>query len=183
MDGNWQEEVLDFWFQELTPQQWFAGGDALDAQIAQRFSGLLAELTGQIPASALLESEAALAAILALDQFSRNMFRGTANAFAQDSLAAALTHNALRQGFDRAMTEQQRMFLYMPLMHSEQLADQELCVRLFRELGNQSSLTYAMEHRDVIARFGRFPHRNAALRMQTTPDEVQFLEGANRYGQ
>ena len=113
----------------------------------------------------------------------RNIHRGTARAFSQDPLALALTHNALRLGFDRNWEESRKQFLYMPLMHSEALDDQELCVRLFAELGNANSLKFAREHRDVIARFGRFPHRNAALGRDTTPEEAEYLQNANRYGQ
>ena len=185
MSNIWNEDVLDFWFGELTQQDWFAGGDDLDRRIAERFAGLHAELSKAVPADALLEGEAALAAIIVLDQFSRNMFRGSAKAFAQDSLALALTHNALRAGFDQALDldNDHKQFLIMPLMHSEALSDQDLCVSLFAAMGSENSLKFAREHRDTIAEFGRFPHRNDVLGRVTTPEERAYLETANRYGQ
>lgn len=183
MTANFTHEVLRFWFEELTQQDWFAGGEELDKQIAARFSGRHAELSKAVPADALLDGEAALAAIIVLDQFSRNMFRGSAKAFAQDGLALALTHNALRSGFDQAMDNDHKQFLIMPLMHSEALPDQDLCVSLFAAMGSENSLKFAQEHRDTIARFGRFPHRNDVLGRKTSPDERAYLETANRYGQ
>ena len=183
MNEQWYNQVLDFWFDELTSDQWFGGGEELDRTITSRFGALHAEMSEWLPSRALSQGDTALAAIIVLDQFSRNIHRGTARAFSQDPLALALTHNALRIGFGRAWEESRKQFLYMPLMHSEALDDQELCVRLFAELGNANSLKFAREHRDVIARFGRFPHRNAALGRDTTPEEAEYLQNANRYGQ
>ncbi len=183
MTEIWSKDVLHFWFEELTQQDWFAGGEELDRRIAERFAGLHEEMGKAIPADALLDGEAALAAIIVLDQFSRNMFRGSAKAFAQDGLALALTHNALRSAFDQALDNDHKQFLIMPLMHSEALSDQELCVSQFEAMDSENSLKFAQEHRDTIAKFGRFPHRNEVLGRETTPDERDYLETANRYGQ
>lgn len=183
MTAGWSEAILDFWFNELTPDDWFSGGTELDERIRDRFSDLYQKLTERVPAEAMDEPRAALAAVIALDQFPRNMFRGTAGAFASDPLALALTRNALDKGFDRALTPQERQFLAMPLMHSETLSDQDHCVRVFEAIGNEEALKYALEHRDIVVRFGRFPHRNRALSRDSTEAEIAFLGGHKGYGQ
>ena len=183
LDENWVEAVCTFWFRELSPNQWFEADPALDRTIRERFLELHRTLKAALPAEAKTDARAALAAIIALDQFPRNMFRGEPEAFATDSMASELSRNAVGKGLDTRLSADERRFIYMPLMHSEVLADQELCVSLFKSLEDEQSLHYAVEHRDTIARFGRFPHRNRALGRQSTPDEVAFLESANTYGQ
>lgn len=182
-DGNWVEAVKAFWFGELGREQWFSGDEKVDATIRARFGELYRRLNENVPAAAWTEPDAALAAILVLDQFPRNIHRGKAEAFASDTSACALARNAVEKELDAGLSESERAFLYMPFMHSEILADQERGVSLFKSLGDPVSLKFAEEHRDAIARFGRFPHRNKVLGRESTPDELEFLETANRYGQ
>lgn len=183
LGSNWAEVVRQFWFGELTREDWFGGSSALDARIKERFEGLYGRIAAQVPPEAWNEAEAALAAVIVLDQFPRNMFRGTAAAFVTDPVASALARNAVEKELDQQLGEDERAFLYMPFMHSEILADQELGVALFRSLSAPESLRYAEEHRDIIARFGRFPHRNKVLGRESTPAELEFLKTADRYGQ
>lgn len=167
-------EVLGFWY-ALTPEQHFAKSPRLDAEIAARFA---------ILRKALLESEAAgwrddpvtlLAAIIVLDQFSRNIFRGKPQAFAADSLAQQLTLEAIDKGWDGGMTGEEKQFLYMPLMHAEDEALQDLCIDKFEALGDAQSLAFAHQHAGAIIRFGRFPSRNAALGRESTELEKEYL--------
>jgi uncharacterized protein (DUF924 family) len=181
-EKGWQQEVLRFWFGELTSDDWFAVKKETDDTIRDRFEPLHKDLRTAIPTEAFLEPEAALAAVIVFDQFSRNMFRGTAEAFASDRLAIAVAANALANKFDTRLAEKQKPFLYMPFMHSEVLADQKRCVALFEALGGDS-VKYAIEHRDIIQRFGRFPHRNPALGRETTEEEREFLASHQGFGQ
>lgn len=183
-DG-WAEEVLAFWFEELTPDHWYAEDpEAIDRLIRDRFAALHAELAAAPPPAAWDDPETALAAIIVLDQFSRNMFRRKPEAFAADETAAALARNALDKGFDAALPPVRKQFLFMPLMHSEHLSDQERCVTLFEGTpGLEDNVKYAVEHRDIVARFGRFPHRNRALGRDSTDAEKAFLGGHKGFGQ
>src|SRR5262245_8028948 len=178
---RWQDEVLRFWFGEFTSDDWFSANKTTDDVIRSRFLPLHERLRSAIPSEAFLEPEAALAAVIVFDQFSRNMFRSTANAFACDRLALAVAANALANGFDTQRTDEQKLFLYMPFMHSEGLSDQERCVALFEALGRD--VKHAIEHRDIIARFGRFPHRNRVLGRETTEEERAFLADHKGFGQ
>lgn len=181
--GAWDKEVLDFWFGELTPEQWFGAKAETDAAIRERFETLHGTLQGALPEEALVEPRPALAATIVLDQFPRNIYRRKAAAFASDAQAMRVAKNAVETGLDTGMNARERQFLYMPFMHSEVLADQERGVMLFHALGDEEALKYAVEHRDIIARFGRFPHRNRALGRVSTADETAFLEGHGGYGQ
>ena len=174
---EWQKDVLRFWFEELTADDWFAVRKDLDDRIRKRFEALHTDLSVAIPTEAFLEPDSALAATIVFDQFSRNIFRGTANAFASDRLAVAVAANALASKFD-----ERKHFLYMPFMHSENLADQKRCVALFEALGG-NGVKYAVEHRDIIERFGRFPHRNRVLGRETTEEERAFLADHEGFGQ
>lgn len=176
-------EVLKFWFEELTPEDWFSGDEALDERIRQRFFELHEEIHADLPDIALNDGQAALAAIIVLDQFSRNLYRRQKQAFASDGLALDLAANAIERGFDQGMTDDEKMFLYMPYMHAEDLATQTRCVELFKTLDKPSSLEFAIEHCDIIARFGRFPHRNRVLERETTSEEADFLQTHQGYGQ
>ena len=172
----WVGEVLDFWFGELGPRQWFAKDDALDESIRQRFGALHAHLLEtQAREVEWLGGRAAQAAVIVLDQFSRNLHRGSAQAFAADELARQLAREAIACGEDARLAPEQRLFLYLPFEHSEALADQELSVKLTEQLGNEYWTKYAIAHRDLVARFGRFPHRNAALGRESTPEELAAL--------
>jgi len=180
---SWVNDVLQYWFGELTFDDWFVAKADTDRAITKRFLPLYETLKKAVPDETYSEARAALAAIIVLDQFPRNMFRGKAEAFATDDIALDLARNALDHQFDALLEERMRHFLYMPFMHSEVLADQERCVSLFKSLGDGEGAKYAMEHRDIIARFGRFPHRNKALARETTPDEKLFLAEHEGYGQ
>jgi len=183
MEDGWDESILDYWFGELTPEDWFTRNEAVDQAIRDRFGQLYEALRRAPPAEAEVSARACLAAIIVLDQFPRNIFRGTAQAFGSDDQALRLARIVVEKGFDEGMTEHQRQFLYMPFMHSERLADQERGVDLFRRIGNEDGVRYAEEHRDIIARFGRFPHRNRVLGRQSTADERAFMISHEGYGQ
>lgn len=179
----WHDDLLRYWFKELTPEDWYTAKAETDAAIRDRFLPLYNKMFAAPPEEARSDPDAALAAVILFDQFPRNMFRGQAMAFASDDLAIDLARNALDKGFDEGLSSKRKQFLYMPLMHSEVLADQERCVSLFKTLGNGEGLRYAIEHRDIIARFGRFPHRNRVLGRDSTEDERRFLQEHAGYGQ
>lgn len=181
MDG-WIDETLRFWFEELTPQDWFEVRPETDETIRERFFGVYRKIGNAVPDAAFQEPRAARASIIVYDQFPRNMFRGSANAFATDASALEVSRNAVDKGFGSGLTAPERQFLYMPFMHSESLADQERSVELFGAV-DENSLKFAIEHRDIIARFGRFPHRNRALGRESTQEELEFLGQHEGYGQ
>jgi uncharacterized protein (DUF924 family) len=181
LPASWAKDVLAFWFDELTPEDWFTTKPETDEKIRTRFGALHAALTAALPDAAWTDPEAALAAILVFDQFPRNIFRGTGEAFATDSLAAELARKAVDHGFDQTVPVSRRMFYYMPFMHSEVLADQERCIQLFAAAGSDTK--YAVEHRDIIAKYGRFPHRNRALGRTSTTAEQTFLGEHKGFGQ
>jgi uncharacterized protein (DUF924 family) len=168
---DWRAEVLKFWFR-LTYDEWWKGTPDLDHRIRERFLKLWAAKR-QLPVGSFLDDPlTALAAVILFDQFPRNMFRGHADQFATDHLALAIAKGAVDKRFDEQLEPQECGFLYMPFQHSEDLADQNRSVMLFTELGDADQLGYAKKHRDVIERFGRFPHRNAMLGRAPRPDEV-----------
>jgi len=186
LEQNWKADILDFWFGELGPKEWFESTPELDNTIRSRFLGLHEAITRRAtedPAALTKDAEMALAAIIALDQFPRNMFRGTAQAFATDPLALAIAREAIEQDFHHQLPHERQGFLYLPFEHSENSRDQERSVELFTEQGDEEGIKYAVEHRDIIARFGRFPHRNAVLNRTSTPEEEAFLLTHKGYGQ
>ena len=171
MKADWRSDVLKFWF-GLTDDEWWKGGPEIDHRIKEQFLKLWAEKR-QLPADAFLADPlTALAGVILFDQFPRNMFRGHADQFATDHLALAIAKAAIDKDFDEELEPKERNFLYMPFQHSEDLADQNRALLLFTELGDKEQLGYAKKHHDVIARFGRFPHRNAILGRPPRPDEV-----------
>ena len=170
--------VLTFWFDELAPEQLFKRDDAVDAQIAHRFGKLHSELACAVPPDWAATPRSLLAAVIVLDQFSRNLFRGDARAFVQDSTALALAEHAISHGWDTALSLREKQFLYMPLMHSEVLGDVKRCISLMHTAGHAAGEAFAERHATVIARFGRYPARNAALRRETTPEEDAFLSAS-----
>lgn len=171
------EEVLAFWFAPGREAQWFKRDGAFDAEVRDRLGPLSEQaLDGALDHWAGT-ARGALALVILLDQVPRNLFRGRARAFAGDARALALAKQAIERGFDRDLAASQRLFLYMPLEHCESMEEQELCVALTAALdGNPDWLDYAVRHRDIIARFGRFPHRNAVLGRRSTPEEEAFLK-------
>ncbi|KXF78740.1 hypothetical protein ATN84_02900 [Paramesorhizobium deserti] len=183
---SWKADILNFWFGELGPKQWFESTPELDHTIRTRFFDLhetIARQAAEDPAALSGDADTALAAIIALDQFPRNIFRGTARAFATDPLALAIARYAVDKGLHHQLPSERRAFLYLPFEHSEDLRDQERSVELFTAAGEEEGIKYAVEHRDIITRFGRFPHRNGILNRASTPEEEAFLLTHEGYGQ
>jgi uncharacterized protein (DUF924 family) len=176
----WVESVNHFWFQEIDPNDWFSGSAAIDALIAARFGALRAELKRNPPRAETLTSEGHLAAVIVFDQFSRNIFRGSPEAYATDDLALALASHAIDAKLDAPLGVRQRHFLYMPFMHSEDRAMQARSIELFTALGDEDTLQYARHHKEIVDRFGRFPHRNEILGRASTPDELEFLRSGSQ---
>ena len=174
-------EVLAFWG-AAGPDKWFEKDPAFDAVIATRFAGLwhTAAEGGLAPWEET--PEGALALVIVLDQFPRNMFRGEARTYATDAAARSVADRALARGFDQQVARPERQFLYLPFMHSEDRTDQERCVALARGYGDDEFLRYAEDHADIVRRFGRFPHRNAALDRATSAEEQAFLDGGGFAG-
>lgn len=173
-------EILDFWFRELTPRQWFCGGAELDELVTRRFAPLLAKAIQNECDDWAITPRGRLALIILLDQFSRHVFRDKAESFAQDSKAQQLCIEGIQQGMDAALTSAERHFFYMPLMHSEDMRHQALSVEKFTALRNEaeSVLGFAKGHASMVERFGRFPHRNESLQRASTPQEVEFLRSS-----
>ncbi len=171
-------EILDFWFAPENTEKWFQPSADFDAEIARRFAKLHKETAANAPTDWEASPEGALALVILLDQFPRNLFRDSPRAFATDALALAVADRAIERGFDLALPIERRVFLYLPFEHSENIEYQHRCCSLTAkhcDIGNY--FDYAKRHRAVIARFGRFPHRNAVLGRKSTPDEIAFLAG------
>jgi uncharacterized protein (DUF924 family) len=181
MSEPWVGEVLAFWFETLDQKGRFAKNDAVDAEITTRFLAIYDRLSSSLDFNQALSSpEQALATVIVLDQFPRNMFRGSPRAFATDPLALTLAKEAVARGIDARITPiERRVFVYLPFEHSEILADQHRSVELMRTLGDAEFDKYAEAHRVIIERFGRFPHRNLVLGRVSTPEEIAFLNGPN----
>ena len=169
------DTVIRFWFEEIDRKLWYRKDPAFDRLLETRFS----DLHRQASAGELYPwrdtAEGALAEIIILDQFSRNLFRDSPRAFAQDGQALVLAQYAVQRGLDRSMAAERRAFLYMPYMHSESRLIHEQAVRLFSQPGLENSLEFEMRHKAIIDRFGRYPHRNAILDRQSTAEELEFL--------
>ncbi|WP_300456220.1 DUF924 family protein [Accumulibacter sp.] len=169
-------DVLGFWFGELASAQWWSANDDLDRRIAARFAAVhAAALRGELYAWRHA-ADGRLAEVIVLDQFSRHIYRGQATAFAADGMALVLAQEAVAAGADRSLPADRRAFLYMPYMHSESAAIQALAVALFATPGMEGNLDFALRHRAIIERFGRYPHRNAILGRVSTPAEIEFLK-------
>ncbi len=178
MDFNRQQDaaaVLEFWFDEADPSQWWSKDDGFDALIRDRFGELLARAARCELYRWRASAEGRLAEIIVLDQFSRNIHRDEAAAFANDPLALALAQEAVSSGADENLDPPQCNFLYMPFMHSESLAIHEVAMRLFAANGDHKTLDFELRHRAIIERFGRYPHRNAALGRPSSAAERAFL--------
>ena len=173
-------EVVGFW-RDAGMDKWFRGGEAFDAECRARFLDAHFAAARRECEGWMDTAEGALALLVLLDQIPRNVFRGSGHAFASDGLARHYATRAIAAGFDAASETGMRMFFYLPFEHSEDMADQDRAVALFAALGNANLLGYANAHRDVIARFGRFPHRNAALGRANTPDEQAWLDAGGGF--
>ena len=168
-------EVLSFWFEEATPEQWYKKDPAFDETIRDRFEPtIIAALSGRLDGWAD-DVDGCLALILLLDQFTRNIYRDTPRAFSGDEMAVALSLRCLDRGFLAHQDAAWRQFMLMPMMHSEELDIQDRSLPLFEEHTNPQTHDYAVRHRDIIARFGRFPHRNAILGRPSNDEELAFL--------
>lgn len=171
-------DVLNFWFIESSPRNWFAKDAAYDAKIRERFSDTYRRIVRGETADWRATPEGRLAEIIVLDQFSRNMFRGSREGFAHDDLALRLAQEAVASGDDKKIDRSRRRFLYMPYMHSESSEVHKKAVWLFATLlpGGWMTLVYEFKHKRIIDRFGRYPHRNAILGRASTPEEIEFLK-------
>jgi len=175
------QDILAFW-RAAGHEKWFGKDDAFDAEIRTRFLPTYEAAAAGRLSDWEASPDGALALTIVLDQFSRNMFRGDARTYAADPIARAVVKRAIARGFDQAVPKELRGFLYLPLMHSETPADQDQCVALHHAHGDPEGIKYAEHHADIIRRFGRFPHRNAILGRQTTPEERAFLDGGGFKG-
>jgi uncharacterized protein (DUF924 family) len=175
------DDVLTFW-REAGPDRWYEKSDAFDRSIRDNFLATYEAATAGHLVDWQETPEDALALVILLDQFPRNMFRGSARAFVADPLARDVADAAIARGFDKAVDKTLRAFFYLPFMHSEEIEDQEYCIELCRALGDEDNVKYAEIHADIIRRFGRFPHRNPVLGRDTTPDEQAFLAGGGFAG-
>jgi uncharacterized protein (DUF924 family) len=167
--------ILAFW-RDAGPKRWYTPDDAFDAEVRRRFFGLWQRAAAGELSSWEMSDGGALALVIVLDQFPRNMFRGDARTYASDALAREVAHRAIEHGVDARIDPSLREFLYLPFNHSEQLSDQLRCIELTRAAGNAENLKWAEHHADIIRRFGRFPHRNRLLGRATTPEEQAFLD-------
>jgi uncharacterized protein (DUF924 family) len=171
VSGDWRADVLRFWF-GLEPEQWWNGGAELDERIRRQFLELW-QKKRQLPVESFLDDPLTpVAGVILFDQLPRNMFRGHADAYSTDPLALGIAKAAVDRRLDKQLATDERKFLYMPFQHSEKLDDQNRAVLLFTELGDEHQLGYAKRHRDIIERFGRFPHRNAILGRASRPEEI-----------
>jgi uncharacterized protein (DUF924 family) len=173
--------ILAFW-REAGRERWYKHSDAFDAEVRRRFLALWQKAAAGELASWEASDDGALALVIVLDQFPRNMFRGTPEAFASDALARDVARRAIERGADARVAPILLEFLYMPFMHSEHLPDQLHCIALFQGTDNTENLKYAREHADIIQRFGRFPHRNRLLGRGSTEEEQAFLDSGGFAG-
>ncbi len=172
-----RHEILSFWFDELSPQQWFQSNPELDDQIRERFFITYEMARDGLCDHWISDVDGALALCILLDQFPRHFFRGKPEAFATDSNALLVVKQAIRNGFDQVLEPVKRGFLYVPFQHSENMSDQNRSVELMEAMkeDNPAGYDYALRHRIVIEKYGRFPHRNEILGRQNTPDEEEYL--------
>ncbi len=174
-EPDWVQRVLHFWFCELKPSDWFSGDAALDARIRDRFMQVH-EQVASCQGGGVSQARPLLAAVIVLDQFPRNMFRGSPRAYADGATARKRARQAIGSQLDLEMTPEERYFLYLPFEHSEDRADQALAVELISQLGTSEWTKYALAHQQLIERFGRFPHRNAILGRESSAEEIAAMK-------
>lgn len=175
------DEVLRFWYSPEVRPRWFSSTEALDREIGRRFGQRVDAAMNGALAAWERSARGALALVILLDQCPLNMYRSEARGYAGEKLAREVAGRAVERGLDRALTDDERVFLYMPFMHSEDLADQDRAVRLFEAAGLDDQLRYARGHREIIRRFGRFPHRNEALGRASTAEERAYLSSRGAF--
>ncbi|MFV1976531.1 MAG: DUF924 family protein [Candidatus Scalindua sp.] len=169
------QDVLKFWFEEINESKWWAKDEDFDRLVFERFSKVHSLATRCELFEWRTSPEGRLAEIIVLDQFSRNMFRNSPLAFSNDALALALSQEAISVGADNLLDSTRRSFLYLPFMHSESSKIHYVALGLYKSTGMQSSIEFEMKHKDIIDRFGRYPHRNDVLGRESTEEEVEFL--------
>ena len=172
-----KQEILDFWFEETKPAQWFQKNSEFDREISDRFLNDYNLCREGVYDGWQEEAKGCLALCILLDQFPRNMFRGSARAFKTDAQALLIARHAIGQGFDKTLDIAERRFIYLPYEHSENLSDQKTSVSLFEDIKDEDpqGYEYALKHLEVIERFGRFPHRNDVLGRENTDEEEKYL--------
>jgi uncharacterized protein (DUF924 family) len=175
------QSILHFWFVELEPKQWFMKDENLDKEISKRFIDVHHQAAKGELFTWRVNGKGRLAEIIVLDQFSRNIFRDTGQAFRYDSQALILAQEVVAQGLDSDLSTSERSFCYLPFMHSESKVIHEQALRLYQALGNENSLSYEIDHKAIIDRFGRYPHRNKLLDRISTEEERAFLETHKGY--
>jgi len=169
-------DVLAFWFQESGPEQWFAKDDMFDEKISKKFLTVYEALVAGNHKDWRLSAQGCLAEIIVLDQLSRNMFRDDPKAFVADFQALECANHAIAMAYDREFSQVERNFLYLPFEHSEKMVDQDKSIHYFTENGDANTLDYAVKHKKIIDRFGRYPHRNDVLDRPSTEEELAFLQ-------
>jgi len=176
-DPTTHQDILQFWFEEATPAQWFSKDLAFDETIRTRFSAIHAQaVAGELADWRNFGSHGRLAEIIVLDQFSRNLYRDDARQFANDTVALVLAQELVTSGFDQKLAPAERAFTYLPYMHSESRLIHEEALLLFTDLGVELNLEFEKKHKAIIDRFGRYPHRNAVLGRVSTSEEIEFLK-------
>lgn len=178
---DWADRLLRFWFDDHGRDDWFGGGPDFDAEVAERFADWREDLRSQPVETFTIGAATALAAVLLFDQVPRNVHRGSAEAFATDALALAIARAAIARGYDEALDTDQRLFLYLPFEHSEDIEDQRESLRLIGALDNPEYLAFAQKHFDIVKRFGRFPHRNAALGRADRQGEAEAVAAGAQF--
>jgi len=171
----WQQ-VLEFWFSEISPEKWWVKDEQFDSLIRQRYLTLLEQAKRSELHQWRETAQGSLAEIIVLDQFSRNVYRDKPQAFEADSLALALAQVAIAKGFDQQLPAEQRSFMYLPFMHSESELIHQQAIELYTAFGQENSLDFELRHKAIIDRFGRYPHRNNILGRVSTAEEVAFLK-------
>jgi uncharacterized protein (DUF924 family) len=169
--------VLDFWFKEIDHKYWFVKDLAFDKLLKDKFEALHTEVSAELKSDWRSTPQGRLAEIIVLDQFSRNMFRDSPKAFAQDPLALRLAQEAVALRVDKEMSTDEKSFLYMPYMHSESRLVHLEALRLFSQPGLEDNLKFEILHKAIIDKYGRYPHRNKVLNRESTPEEIEFLRG------
>ena len=175
------QNILDFWYSKEMQSRWFASTPALDDEIRNKFESLWRKAAAGELDGWKETPEGCLALVIVLDQLPLNMFRGKAESFSTEQQAVEIAKHAIGKDYDQRLPAERLAFLYMPLMHSEHLADQDLSVRLFETAKLESNLRFAQHHRELIRKYGRFPHRNGILGRQSTPEEIEYLASGEAF--
>ncbi len=176
-----QQEILDFWFSDEVRKLWFKSNPEFDALLRERFEALWTRASSGELDDWLQSAAGCLALVLVLDQFPLNMFRGQAQSFVSEAQSREVARLAIDKGFDQDIEPGSRAFLYMPFMHSEMLADQQLALQLFAQPGLEDNLRFARHHHDIVEKFGRFPHRNEALGRESSESEIEYLNSKEAF--